>query len=127
MPQSEVDYIIYTLTHWQVGIKIHQLDPGGERDRLVRLCQQHCNGTKLAETISLKQIQGLGENPCIALRRQEKDADVKLFPGGLLYQGSKSSMLSLSAIEAMCTWVRKGPAHIAHKFIRAPLGVRAYP
>jgi hypothetical protein len=42
-PQSEVDYIIYVLMHWQVGVKIHQLDPGCERDRLMRFCRQHCN------------------------------------------------------------------------------------
>jgi hypothetical protein len=42
-PQNKVDYIIYVLTHWQMGIKIHQLDHGSERDRLVRICWQHCN------------------------------------------------------------------------------------
>jgi hypothetical protein len=47
--QSKVDCIIYVLMHWQVGVKIHQLDPGSERDKLVTFCWQYCNGTKLAE------------------------------------------------------------------------------
>ncbi len=52
-PQSKVDYIIYDLTHWQVGVKIHQLDPGSERDRLMRFTRQHPNGTKIAGKYSL--------------------------------------------------------------------------
>ena len=31
--QSKVDCIIYVLTHWQVGVKLHEMDPGTERDR----------------------------------------------------------------------------------------------
>jgi hypothetical protein len=33
-PQSEVDYIMHTLMHWQVGIRLTDLNPGTERDRL---------------------------------------------------------------------------------------------
>jgi hypothetical protein len=48
-PQSKVDCIVYVLMHWKMGLKIHQLDPGSERDILVTFCWQYCNGTKLAE------------------------------------------------------------------------------
>ncbi len=33
-PQSEVDYIVYILMNWQVGIRLTELNPGTERDRL---------------------------------------------------------------------------------------------
>jgi hypothetical protein len=33
-PQSEVDYIVYILMNWQVGIWHTELNPGTERDRL---------------------------------------------------------------------------------------------
>ncbi len=33
-PQSEVDYFLYILMHWQVGIQLTDLNPGTERDRL---------------------------------------------------------------------------------------------
>ncbi len=33
-PQSEVDYIVYILMHWQVGVQLTELNPGTERDRL---------------------------------------------------------------------------------------------
>ena len=33
-PQSEVDYILHILMHWQVGIQLTDLNPGTERDRL---------------------------------------------------------------------------------------------
>jgi hypothetical protein len=33
-PQSEVDYIMYVLMNWQVGIKLTDMNPGTERDSL---------------------------------------------------------------------------------------------
>jgi hypothetical protein len=33
-PQSEVDYIMYILMHWQVSVRLTDLNPGTERDRL---------------------------------------------------------------------------------------------
>jgi hypothetical protein len=53
-----------------------------------------------------------GEDPCVVLRRQELGKDGKLLGVRLLYQGSKSLMLLMSGIEAMRTWVMKGPGHI---------------
>ena len=34
-PQSEIDYIIYVITHWQKGTKVKSLPPGPERDWLI--------------------------------------------------------------------------------------------
>ncbi len=31
--QSEVDYIVYILMHWQVGVRLTELNPGTEWDR----------------------------------------------------------------------------------------------
>ncbi len=45
-PQSEVDYIMYVLMHWQVGVKLTDMNPGTERDWLTKFCRQHCNRTK---------------------------------------------------------------------------------
>jgi hypothetical protein len=117
-PQSEVDYIIYVLTHWQVGINIYQLDPGSdERDWLMRFCRQHYNGTKLAGKYSLEWIQVPGENPCVVLGRQEKGTDGKLFPGQILVYREQSLMLLMSGIETIQAWFRKGPGHIVNKSI----------
>jgi hypothetical protein len=63
--------------HWQVGIKLHEINPGIERDRLTRFCRQHLNGTKITGNYCLEQIQVPGENPFVALRRQEKGKDRK--------------------------------------------------
>jgi hypothetical protein len=41
--QSKLDYIMYVLMHWQVGVKLHEMNPGTERDRLTRFCRQHYN------------------------------------------------------------------------------------
>ncbi len=105
-PQSEVDYIMYVLMHWQVGIKLSTvMNPGIERDRLTRFCRQHHNGTKITAKYCLERIQVPGEVPCMVLRRCE-----------LGKRGSKSLMLLMSGIEAMCTWIRKGPGHIVGVF-----------
>jgi hypothetical protein len=42
-PQSEVDYIVYILMHWQVGIRLTELNPGTERDRLQFFRRKHSN------------------------------------------------------------------------------------
>jgi hypothetical protein len=45
--QSEVDYIMYILMHWQVGVKLTDMNPGTERDRLQKFHRQNCNGPKI--------------------------------------------------------------------------------
>jgi len=39
-PQSEIDYIIYVITHWDKGTVVKTLPPGPESDRLISF---HCN------------------------------------------------------------------------------------
>jgi hypothetical protein len=36
--QSEVDYIMYILMHWQVSIWLTDMNPGTDRDRLQKSC-----------------------------------------------------------------------------------------
>jgi hypothetical protein len=51
-PQSEVDYIMYILMHWQVGIRLTDLNPGTERDRLKTFQRKHRNGPKISGILS---------------------------------------------------------------------------
>jgi hypothetical protein len=72
---------MYVLMHWQVGIKLHETNPGTERDRLRRFCRQHLNGTRITCNYCLKEIQVPGEDPPVVLRRQELGKNGKLFVG----------------------------------------------
>ncbi len=55
-PQSVVDYIMYILMHWQVGVRLTDLNPGTERDRLQKFHRQHNNGPKITGKYCLEQI-----------------------------------------------------------------------
>jgi hypothetical protein len=79
--QSEVDYIMYVLMHWQVGVKLTGMNPGTERDRLQKFCRQHHNGTRITSKYCLKRIQVPREEPFVVLRRCELDKDGKHFAG----------------------------------------------
>jgi hypothetical protein len=83
-PQSELDYIMYVLMHWQVGIKLTDMNPGTEMDRLKRFCRQHCNRAKITVKYCLEQIQVPGEDPCVVLRRRELGKDGKYFTGRIV-------------------------------------------
>jgi hypothetical protein len=116
-PQSNLDYIIYVLMHWQVSVKLHELDPGTERDRLMRFCRQHHNGTKITGKYCLERIQVPGENPYFVLRRQEKDKNSKLFVGWIVVSREQVFDAINEWHKAMRTWVRKEPGHIVGKSI----------
>ncbi len=62
-PQSEVDYIMYILMHWQVGIQVTDLNPGTARDRLQKFQRQHRNGPKITAKYCLERIQVPREQP----------------------------------------------------------------
>jgi hypothetical protein len=79
--QSEVDYIMYILMHWQVGIRLTDLIPGTEKERLQTFLRKHCNGPQITGKYCLEQIQVPGEEPCIVLRRRELDKDGKKVAG----------------------------------------------
>jgi hypothetical protein len=74
-PQSEVDYIVYVLMNWQVGIRLTELNPGTERDRLQGFRRKHCTGPKITAKYCLEQIQVPNEAPRVILRRRELDKD----------------------------------------------------
>ncbi len=74
-PQSEVDYIVYVLMNWQVGIRLTELNPGTERDRLRGFRRMHHNGPKITAKYCLEQIQVPNEAPRIVPRRRELDKD----------------------------------------------------
>ncbi len=76
-PQSEVDYIVYILMHWQVGVRLTEVNPGTERDRLQSFRRKHCKGPKITAKYCLEQIQVPHEEPRIVLRRRELDEDGK--------------------------------------------------
>jgi hypothetical protein len=46
-PQKDIDYIIYVLTNWRVGVNIKLMDPCPERDSIFSTCQpQWCQYAK---------------------------------------------------------------------------------
>jgi hypothetical protein len=53
-PQGEVDYIVYILMHWQVGVRLTELNLGTERDRLQLFRKKHCNGPKITAKYCLE-------------------------------------------------------------------------
>ncbi len=83
-PQSEVDYIVYILMHWQVGVQLTELNPGNERDRLQLFRKKHRNGPKITAKYCLGQIQVPHEEPCIVLRRRELDENSKKDAGRIV-------------------------------------------
>ncbi len=83
-PQGEVDYIVYILMHWQVGIRLTELNPGTERDRLQLFRRKHRNGPKITAKYCLAQIQVPHEEPYIVLRRRELDKDGKKDAGRIV-------------------------------------------
>jgi hypothetical protein len=83
-PQSEVDYIMFVLMHWQVGVKLTDMNSGTERDRLQKFHKQHCNGTKITGKYCLERIHVPGEEPHVVLRRHELGQDGKHFAGQIV-------------------------------------------
>jgi hypothetical protein len=75
--QSEVDYIMYILMHWQVGVQLTDLNSGTERDRLKTFQRKHWNGPEITAEYCLEQIQVPREEPHVVLRRGELDKDGK--------------------------------------------------
>jgi hypothetical protein len=83
-PQSEVDYIVYILIHWQVGVRLTELNPGTKRDRLQLYRRKHRNGPKITAKYCLEQIQVPHEEPLIVLRKCELDEDGKKDAGWIV-------------------------------------------
>jgi hypothetical protein len=107
-PQSEVDYIMYILMHWQVGIRLTDLNPDtDERDRLQKFQRQHRNGPKITAKYCLEQIQVPCEQPRVVLRRRELDKDGKKVAGRIVVSREQ-------VFDAIDEWHR-GHAHMGQE------------
>jgi hypothetical protein len=105
--QSEVDYIMYVLMNWQVGVKLTDMNPGTERDSLQKFCRQHCNGTKINGKYCLERIQVPREQPCIVLWRRELGKDGKKFAGRIVVSREQ-------VVDAIDEW-HQGHAHMGQE------------
>ncbi len=92
-PQSEVDYIMYILMHWQVGVRLTDLN--------------HCNGPKITGKYCLEQIQVPCEEPHIVLRRRELDKDGKKVAGWIVVSREQ-------VFDAIDEW-HQGHAHMGQE------------
>jgi hypothetical protein len=59
----------------QVGVRLTELNPGTERDRLQSFRRKHRNGPKITTKYCLEQIQVPHEAPRVVLRRRELAKD----------------------------------------------------
>jgi hypothetical protein len=105
-PQSEVDYIMYILMHWQVGVRLTDLNPGTERE-FKTFQRKHCNGPKTTGKYCLEQIQVPHEEPRVVLRRHELDKDGKKVAG-------RTVVLRKQVFDANNEW-HQGHAHIGQE------------
>jgi hypothetical protein len=79
-PQKDIDYIIYALKNWRVGVNIKVMDPCPERDSISKFRHANHNGTKYAKQYVLEEIVVPGSNtPCTVLRRLEFGAIGRIF------------------------------------------------
>jgi hypothetical protein len=106
-PQSEVDYIVYVLTNWQVGIWLTELNSGTERDKLRDFRRKHHNGPKITAKYCLEQIQVPNEAPCVVLRRRELDKDVNKDAGHIVVSREQ-------VFDAIDEW-HQGRAHMGQE------------
>jgi hypothetical protein len=82
-PQSEIDYIIYVITHWQKGTEVKSLPPGPERDRLISFrCNKIEVETSTSISTSLRRCL-LKYNKDIFFPVRKHPAKTRLFMGGL--------------------------------------------
>ena len=75
-PQKDIDYIIYVLTNWRVGVNIKLMDPCPERDSISKFrCANH-NGAKYAKQqyVLMENVDPGSSMPRTVLRRWENGA-----------------------------------------------------
>ena len=74
-PQNDIDYIIYVLKNWHVGINIKNMDPCPERDSISKFRKANNNGAKYVKQYVLEEISVPGsDKPRTVLRRYENGA-----------------------------------------------------
>ena len=72
---NDIDYIIYVLKNWCVGINIKNMDPCPERDSISKFRRANHNGAKYVKQYVLEEIVVPGSNtPRTVLRRWENGA-----------------------------------------------------
>ena len=73
-PQSEIDYIIYVITHCQKGTEVKSLPPGPERDRLISFHCSNRSGNKYIHQYFTEEVFAPGDTaPHTVLRKYNKD------------------------------------------------------
>ena len=73
-PQSEVDYIIHVINHWEKGTEVNKLPPGPDRDRLVQFRRQHRAGNKYVHQYFTEEVWAPGDAlPRTVPRKYNKD------------------------------------------------------
>ena len=74
-PQKDLDYIIYILQNWRVGVNIKLMDPCPERDSISKFRKANNNGAKYVKQYVLEEISVPGsDTPRTVLRRYENGA-----------------------------------------------------
>ncbi len=74
-PQKDIDYIIYVLKNWCVGVNIKHMDPCPEREIIFKFPKANHNGAKYAKQYVLGEIVGPeSDMPRTVLRRWENGA-----------------------------------------------------
>ncbi len=106
-PQSGVDYIVYVLINWQVGVRLTELNPGTERDRLQGFRRKHRYGPKITAKYCLEQIQVPNEAPRVVLRRRELGKDGNKDAGWIV-------VLREQVFDAIAEW-HQGHVHMGQE------------
>jgi hypothetical protein len=98
---------MYILMHWQVGVRLTDLNPGTGRDRLQTFQRKHHNGPKITDKYCLERIQVPCEEPHVVLRRRELDKGGKKVAGQIVVSREQ-------VFDAIDEW-HQGRAHMGQE------------
>jgi hypothetical protein len=79
--QKDLDYIAIVVRHWELGVKIIEMEPGYEKNRLIEFHRKPPNGSKFMNSCSLEVIHLPDGDPRTVVRRLEKNNKGKVVPG----------------------------------------------
>ncbi len=83
--KSELDYIIYVVSNWQVGVQIRSMTPGYERDSLLHFCCQHMKGNKYIHQYHLEEVFPPGNlEPRTVVKRMVENEEGKMVVSGIM-------------------------------------------
>jgi hypothetical protein len=75
----ELDYIIYVVSNWQLGVQIRSMPPGYKRDSLLHFCCHHKKGNKYIHQYHLEEVFPPGNlEPCTVVKRMVENEEGKL-------------------------------------------------